>query len=54
MPSFTKILKNEYLNEYQNEYTNMSENHLFTKPKIYDANGDINKRWYVYSFCGGR
>lgn len=48
MPSFTKILKNEYLNEYQNEYTNMSENYLFTKPKIYDANGDINKRWYVY------
>lgn len=48
MSRFKDILKNEYLNEYLNEYGEMERNHLFTTPKIYNAGGDISKRWYVY------
>ena len=51
MSEFSKKLRNEYANEYGNEYGNeyaMKNKGLFTKPRIYDANGDISKRWYVY------
>ena len=51
MSEFSKKLKNEYANEYANEYGNeyaMKNKGLFTKPRIYDAKGDITKRWYVY------
>jgi len=47
MSEFSKKLRNEYANEYGNEYA-MKNKGLFTKPRIYDANGDISKRWYVY------
>lgn len=43
---YRKIV-NEYENEYGNEYA-LKNRGLFTIPKIYDADGDISKRWYVY------
>lgn len=43
MPKITEILKIEYANEYVLGY-----NKPYSEPKIYDANGDINGRWYVY------
>ncbi|QHI39280.1 hypothetical protein IMCC3317_46900 [Kordia antarctica] len=41
--SFNEILKNEYVIEY-----NLTGQRQFSDPKIYDAGGDLNKRWYVY------
>ncbi|QHI35770.1 Tyrosine recombinase XerC [Kordia antarctica] len=35
-------------NAYRNAYT-LSKN-LYTEPKIYDADGDLSKRWYVYYY----
>lgn len=43
MPKIIDLLSNEYANAYDLEYKSQ-----FTAPKIYDANGDISKRWYVY------
>jgi len=43
MSILLQILTNEYGNEY-----GLSDKPLFSEPKIYDANGDISKRWYVY------
>ncbi|CAM3969112.1 site-specific integrase [Flavobacterium cucumis] len=43
MPKITDILKIEYANEYVLGY-----NKQYSEPKIYDANGNINGRWYVY------
>lgn len=48
MNIFKEKLLNEYANEYQNEYGKMKSGYLFSKPKIYDAGGDMSKRWYVY------
>lgn len=48
MHSFSQNVKKEYAKEYQNEYDGMKSEVLFSKPKIYNANGDITKRWYVY------
>lgn len=47
MTNFYKKLTFEYASEYANEYP-MRNRGLYSKPKIYDANGDITKRWYVY------
>lgn len=47
MSKFSEKLKNAYANAYGNAY-NMKNKGLYTKPRIYDANGDITKRWYVY------
>ena len=47
MLKFKDVIRNEYLNEYSNEYK-MTNKGLYTKPRIYDANGDLSKRWYVY------
>lgn len=47
MSEFNKKLKNAYRNAYGNAYE-MKNKGLYTKPRIYDANGDITKRWYVY------
>lgn len=47
MSEFSKKLKNAYANAYGNAY-DMKNKGLYTKPRIYDANGDITKRWYVY------
>lgn len=39
---------NEMLNfEYESEY-DLSQKKLYSDPKIYSANGDLSKRWYVY------
>lgn len=38
-----RFLKNEYETEYD-----LSQLKQFSKPKIYSANGDLSKRWYVY------
>ena len=35
------------LNEYANAY-DLTAKKDFSAPKIYDANGDLTKRWYVY------
>ncbi|WP_281239016.1 tyrosine-type recombinase/integrase [Flavobacterium praedii] len=43
MPKIIDLLSNEYANAYDLEYKSQ-----YTAPKIYDANGDISKRWYVY------
>ena len=47
MSKFNEKLKNAYANAYGNAY-DMKNKGLYTKPRIYDANGDIAKRWYVY------
>lgn len=43
MPKFNVFL----LNEYRNAYV-LTTKKNYSEPKIYDANGDIAKRWYVY------
>ena len=43
MSKFKKFLLNEYGNEYDFKVKKQ-----FSEPKIYDANGDLLKRWYVY------
>ncbi len=35
------------LNEYGNAY-GMTSKKNYSEPKIYDANGDLSKRWYLY------
>ncbi|WP_276987573.1 tyrosine-type recombinase/integrase [Capnocytophaga gingivalis] len=47
MDKILKILQTEYATEYTFEY-DMSNKGQFTKPKIYDAGGDLSKRWYIY------
>ncbi|GIZ15321.1 tyrosine-type recombinase/integrase [Capnocytophaga catalasegens] len=47
MSDFYNKLKNAYETEYTNAYA-MTNRGLYTTPKIYDANGDLSKRWYVY------
>jgi integrase len=43
MSDFRQLVKNEYLNAYD-----LSLQKNYSKPAIYDANGDLSKRWYVY------
>ncbi|QHI39273.1 Tyrosine recombinase XerC [Kordia antarctica] len=43
MSTFNEILQNEYVIEY-----NLKAKKDYSQPKIYDANGDLSKRWYVY------
>jgi len=45
MTTFEEILTNEYVNEY----ISMAKK-MFSEPKIYDAKGDLSKRWYVYFY----
>ena len=47
MAKILHILQTEYEIEYETEYA-MSNKGQWSKPKIYDAGGDITKRWYVY------
>lgn len=37
----------DLLNEYRNAYV-LTAKKNYSEPKIYDANGNIAKRWYVY------
>lgn len=48
MIKFNQQIRIEYAKEYLNEYDGMKSDILFSKPKIYDAGGDITKRWYIY------
>ncbi len=43
MPIFQRILLNEYGNAYD-----LKVKKLYSTPKIYTANNDLSKRWYVY------
>ena len=43
MSEFRRLLKNEYANAYD-----LSLQKQYSRPAIYDANGDLSKRWYVY------
>ncbi|WP_430409291.1 tyrosine-type recombinase/integrase [Kordia sp.] len=45
MTTFDLILTNEYVNEY----ISMAKK-MYSEPKIYDAKGDLTKRWYVYFY----
>ncbi|MBC8753991.1 site-specific integrase [Kordia sp. YSTF-M3] len=45
MTKFEEILTNEYVNEY----ISMAKK-MYSEPKIYDAKGDLSKRWYVYFY----
>ena len=43
MPKIIDLLSNEYANAYDLEYKSQ-----YSAPKIFDSNGDLSKRWYVY------
>lgn len=43
MYNFNEILQNEYVIEYS-----LKGKKDYSEPKIYDAGGDLKKRWYVY------
>lgn len=47
MPKFNVFLLNEYANAYANAYV-LTAKKNYSEPKIYDANGNIAKRWYIY------
>lgn len=47
MLNLKDYLINEYENEYGNEYFNPMKKQ-YSEPKIYTANGDLSKRWYLY------
>jgi len=47
MFNLNQFLANEYGNEYGNEYLSPMKK-KYSEPKIYTANGNLNKRWYVY------
>ena len=46
MSIFLRYLKNEHGFEHDFEHT-LKEKKKYSEPKIYDANGDLAKRWYV-------
>ena len=43
MYNFNDLLQNEYVSEYS-----LKGKKDYSEPKIYDAGGDLSKRWYVY------
>ena len=47
MFNLNEILNFECQNEHVLEHDLQVKKH-FSTPKIYNANGDLNKRWYVY------
>lgn len=47
MQTIYELVTLEVQNEHDLEH-DLSNKKLFSVPKIYDANGDISKRWYVY------
>ena len=51
MSTLNEIITFEHESEHVFEYDlehNLSSKKYFSAPKIYNANGNINKRWYVY------
>ena len=47
MFNFNKFLIFDSQNAYESAY-DLSMKKNYSNPKIYDANGDLSKRWYVY------
>ena len=47
MSTLNELITIERENEYESAY-DMSLRRNFSNPKIYSANGDLKKRWYVY------
>ncbi|OIQ24105.1 site-specific integrase [Lacinutrix sp. MedPE-SW] len=47
MLNFKQVITFAYDYEYENAY-DLTKKKNFSAPKIYDANGDLSKRWYVY------
>ena len=47
MPTLNELIIFEYQNEHVLEHDLLMTKN-FSNPKIYNANGDLNKRWYVY------
>ena len=47
MLNFNQIITIAYDNEYDTAY-DLKIKKNFSTPKIYDAKGDLTKRWYVY------
>ena len=51
MPILKELLTFEYESEHESEHVfehNLLVKKKFSSPKIYTANGDLKKRWYVY------
>ncbi len=47
MPTLNEILTFDKEIAYETAY-DLSQKHTYSNPKIYSANGDLAKRWYVY------
>ncbi len=47
MSNFLRYLQNEHVFEHVFEHV-LKEKKRYSEPKIYDADGDLSKRWYVY------
>lgn len=47
MHIINELVTFDYKNEHDLEH-DLEHKRLFSTPKIYDANGDLNKRWYIY------
>lgn len=47
MSNLNKLITLDALNEYESAY-DLSTIRNFSTPKIYSANGDLKKRWYIY------
>lgn len=47
MLTIKRFLTFAYDNEYESAY-DLTQKRTFSNPKIYTANGDLKKRWYVY------
>ncbi len=47
MLKLNEFLTFEYESEYKSAY-DLTQKKSFSNPKIYSANGDLQKRWYVY------
>lgn len=50
MFNFNKFLVFDSQNTYENSYS-LSIKKIYSNSKIYDANGDLSIRWYVYFLC---
>ncbi|HTO35196.1 MAG TPA: hypothetical protein VLZ72_03095 [Flavobacterium sp.] len=48
MLKINKILAFEYVFEYDFEYDFKRMERKHSEVKIFDANGDLSKRWYIY------
>ncbi|MBV1888164.1 MAG: hypothetical protein KUG51_02625, partial [Urechidicola sp.] len=47
MPTLNELITFENQNEYESAY-DLSLKKDYSNPKIYSANGNLDKRWYVY------